>query len=210
MKTNKDFSNFLFEIVDPATLIPGTYFCDKETKIGSRKSCYLMGTLGQTVTKDLLDYCYKKYYNDIAKAEFEKITKNWVSEKRQAFDCEGVLDCFAGVDINANMCYKYNCSLKDSDALAAIRANASAYRGAAFFKVNGLGKIHHVGFLAGIADNGDYLIIEAKGLRYGVIMSRYNLKDWQLCGIPDKLLSFDDKKKLQLIIDGKIIFDDFI
>ena len=188
-KTAPEYVDYLFARVDRSTLIPGRYFGNAAGEhIPAR---YLMGTTGQTASKWLLDYAYNEHYaGKMTRARFDEITAGWIAAGVKCYDCQGLLDAFAGVDINTRMNYLYYCSETGDTVYNRIVNDPAVAAGYCVFKGSTPENIHHVGYVVGVAEDGDPLIIEAKDINHGIIMSRFSAGGWNFYGICDGLLEY--------------------
>ena len=148
---------------------------------------YLWGTKGQTVTKSLLDARYGSYYgpNGWSRSEYDMITRNWVSQGRHVTDCQGLLDGYLKNDTTANNNYKSYCTdkglIRDIDRPWVI--------GEAVF--NGTdAKKTHVGWVCGFKGN-DPVVVEARGLKYGVVITLLSKRSWKYRGLMTKKFTYD-------------------
>jgi len=138
---------------------------------------YIMGATGQNPrTWSTGSWWFTQYKNktDRAKALY------WRANAPRVWDCQGLADGYyqdqTGVNVNTRARNNYAswCGVKGTGTIPVSRR----VPGAAVFHHNGL-YIHHVGFLvepvtAGKPE-GDWYVIEARGVRYGVV--RTNLSD---------------------------------
>lgn len=53
----------------------------------------------------------------------------------------------------------------------------------------------HVGWICGFDSDGTPLVVEARGLRYGVVVTRLDTRPWTHRGIMDKNLNMRRKSK---------------
>lgn len=194
MKSSVEFVKYLFRRLPANRLLPGTYFCTDGSETGSVPAHYLMGTTGCTATQYRLDTAYVKYYSNWARSDYDNLTQPWIPEGAFLYDCQGLLDAFVGQDTNAAGCYVNWCGIKDQEALDYIMQRGESAAGACVFKRNNAGRIHHVGFIVGVNAAGVPLVIEAKSLNDGIIMS--TLADgWNEYGIPNRVLDFPEIEK---------------
>lgn len=187
MKNVSDFIRFALSHADPATRPVGAKI---EFPVGNDGIWeYLWGTRGQVVTQSLLDARYKSYYskNGWSRAEYDSITKNWVRDKVHVSDCQGLLDAYLGSDTNANGNYRNYCT--DKGLIAAI--DRPFVVGEAVF--NGTdAKKTHVGWVVGFL-NKDPLVVENRGLKYGVVITRMSKRSWKYRGLMTKKFSYADE-----------------
>lgn len=148
---------------------------------------YLWGTSGRKVTQSLLDARYSSYYkkNGWTKAEYEAATKGWVAAGKHVTDCQGLLDWYLGNDTNANGNYVNYCT--DKGLCSAI--NRKYVIGEAVFNGSSTKKTH-VGWVCGFMPDGDPLVVEARGLSYGVVITRMSKRSWKYRGLMTKKFSY--------------------
>ncbi len=150
---------------------------------------YLYGTTGHAVTEALLEERYKNFYSKKGwtRAAFDIATENWAALKRKVCDCQGLLDCFLGADVTANYCYTAWCT--ERGAIADVERPYKI--GEALFYRNADGRMTHVGFVCGFL-NGEPLAVEARGIRYGVVVSKFAERPWTHRGLVSQKLSYDN------------------
>ena len=150
---------------------------------------YLWGTKGAVCTQKLLDDRYRTYYgpNGWSLDEYEMITRNWVSEKRHVTDCQGYLDAYLGNNVNANTNYTSYCT--DKGLISAI--NRPYVIGEAVFNGSDLKKTH-VGWICGFLGT-DPLIVEAQGLKYGVVVTRLSKRKFKYRGLMTKKFTYSSE-----------------
>ena len=155
----------------------------------SAKDGYIFGTEGQNPQK-LSDWYFTGQYSgdQLQKALY------WRANAQRVWDCNGLAEGYykdvTGVDINARSRDNYSdwCDPRGTGTIPA------SYRvpGAAVFKKSSY--IHHVGFLEkpvnGAQPGGDWFVIEARGVMYGVIRSRLSENDWNCWGLMTKYFDY--------------------
>lgn len=149
---------------------------------------YLWGTNGQVCTQKLLDARYQSYYsrNGWSVSEYESATRGWVAEKKHVTDCQGLLDAYLGNNINADGDYKSYCT--DKGLISAIKRPFVI--GEAVFNGSDTKKTH-VGWVCGFLGS-DPLVVEARGLKYGVVVTRMSKRSWKYRGLMTKKFSYDN------------------
>lgn len=149
---------------------------------------YLYGTTGVRVTKALLDERFKHFYSKKGwtREAFDIATENWAELGRKATDCQGLLDSFLGTDVTANYCYTAWCTERGS----VLEIERPYQIGEALFYMNGEGRMSHVGFVCGFLD-GEPLAVEARGIRFGVVVTRFSERPWTHRGLVTQKLSYD-------------------
>lgn len=143
-----------------------------------RKDGYIMGATGQDPKKWSAGSWWFTQYNGNSKQKAKALY--WRDHAARVWDCnglaEGLYKDYSGVDINTKARYNYAqwCDPKGSGLIPA------KYRvpGAAVFWGSTASAIHHVGYLYKPViegkPSGDWYLIEARGVMYGVVMTRLN------------------------------------
>lgn len=148
---------------------------------------YLWGTKGQVVTQSLLNARYNSYYgpHGWSRADYDRITKDWVAEKRHVTDCQGLLDSYLKNDTTANRDYVNYCTQKGKikDISRPWVIGEAVFNGTDAKKT-------HVGWVCGF-NGSDPLVVEARGLAYGVVITRLSKRSWAYRGLMTKKFSYD-------------------
>lgn len=201
MKNAVDFISFALSHAKAESVPEGAKLPISADECGSEPWEYLFGTTGFTVTSILLDERYRNFYRKKGwtREAFDIATENWVALHRKATDCQGLLDAFLGTDVTANYCYTAWCTER-----GAIGDIARPYElGEALFYQNGEGRMTHVGFVCGFLA-GEPLAVEARGIRFGVVVSRFSERPWTHRGLVTQKLSYDpDYRDEQVILEVK-------
>lgn len=141
-----------------------------------RKDGYIMGATGQNPRKWKVDSWWFNQYKKNAK-QYQKALY-WRDHAQRVWDCngmaEGLYKDFSGVSIDTQAKYNYQhwCDPKGKGVIP------PEYRvaGAAVFWGNSASDIHHVAYLykpvSADDPQGDWYIIEARGVMYGVVRSK--------------------------------------
>ena len=174
---------------------------------------YMMGATGQ-YCKDLttgswLVAQYKDNATQYAQAKY------WLSHAPRVFDCQGMADCYVteqtGVKTNvyARNNYANWCSVKGTGTIPAKYRVPGA---AVFIHSASSGYITHVGFLvepvtAGKPE-GDWYVIEARGVMYGVVRTKLLSRSWNRWGLMDKYFDYegtnDNNEEENTVVDHKL------
>lgn len=161
-------------------------------KVGSDGAWeYLWGCRGQKVTDALLISRYNSYYkaNGWTKEDYDAVTKNWVEDGKRVTDCEGLLDAYLGNDVNANTNYNTYCT--DKGLTSAIKRKYVI--GEAVFNGSDTKKTH-VGWVCGFDKYGNPLVVEARGLAYGVVITNMAKRSWKYRGLMIKKFSYEESE----------------
>lgn len=162
-------------------------FCENAKNEGAG---YIMCAIGQD-PKKLSDWYFNQYKGNpsqYAKALY------WKKNAPHVYDCQGLADCFVGVNVRARNNYADWCATKGTGKIPV------KYRvpGAAVFVHNG-DYISHVGFLIKPVtegkNDGDWYVIEARGVMYGVVRTKLLNRTWNRWGLMDKYFDYTDVLK---------------
>lgn len=143
--------------------------------VGTEPWHYLYGTVKSKTTaykiKERFDYYYSKH--GYTQEEYDEITKDW-KPTEWATDCQGLLDAYMTyevgdkTDINADTNYRMWCTGKGKiDSI-----DRDFVIGEAVFVMGSSGKMNHIGWICGFDEDGEPLVIEAQGIRRGVVVNK--------------------------------------
>ena len=166
-------------------------FADFLMKRSAAKDGYIMCSVGQN-PKKLSEWYYSGQYSgsQLTKARY------WREHAEQVFDCQGMSDYFVtvgtGTKINVKARDNYSswCGVKGTGVIP------PKYRvpGAAVFMNSSY--IHHVGYLVKPVDasnpNGDWWVVEARGVMWGVVTYKLSARDWNRWGLMDKYFDYSE------------------
>lgn len=166
-------------------------FADWLMERAAAKDGYIMCAVGQD-PRALSEWYFSGQYGgaQLSKARY------WRDHAARVFDCQGLADCYvtehAGVgkvNVRARDNYADWCGVKGTGAIPA----AHRQRGAAVFIHNG-SYVSHVGYLVSPVDAdrpaGDWLVVEARGVMYGVVTTRLSARGWNRWGLMDKYFDY--------------------
>ena len=147
---------------------------------------YLYGTTGWVVTLDLLNQKFDDYYSkhNWTRDLYDEATAGFIG--RIACDCQGLLDNFVGKDTNADTCYNTWCTGRGT-----IKDNQHYDIGECFFIDKG-GIKKHVGFVCGYMPDGEEIIVEERGIRYGCMLTLRSERPWTHHGKATKVLDYTE------------------
>ncbi len=155
---------------------------------------YLFGSVRvRTSESTLSNYFENHYKNQMTRQEFDRLTQDW-DRSGFATDCQGLLDAYLtyekgeSTDVNADMNYRLFCGKKGR-----IDGNADPFRiGEAVFRANSAGRMKHVGWICGFL-GGEPLVVEARGIAYGVVVTKLSERDFTHRGLMDRKFSYDEQ-----------------
>ena len=196
MEKAGDFIEFALSHANPDTVSKGDIpaFAVGDDKIW----CYIMGTTGQVVTKDLLRRRWDEHYSRIAswvrfgEENFYALFDDYMGSR--AVDCQGLLDVFLHTDVNADYCYREWCTekgtIEDTDRPYVL--------GEAVFRKGSSGRMTHVGFICGFTENGTPLTVEARSVMRGVGIWPLNERDFTHRGLVSRMLDYENETDEQI------------
>lgn len=216
--TNVDFIEFALSHAKKASVPAGAMLLVPRDAVGDDGEWeYLYGTTGHKITKALLDTKFTSYYskNGWTREEYDKATEGFIG--RIACDCQGLLDKYCGIDINAEYSWQM-CTQKGT-----VNPNEHYVIGeCVFIESKTTRKKTHVGFVCGYMPDGEELIVEERGIRYGCVVTKRSGRPWTHHGRTKYLeyvetyklygadpMSFeageksDDVKKLQELLNAR-------
>jgi len=176
----------------------------------NRGDGYIMGSYGQNPRTGYLDLSVPEskcksswkengyYYTQYSGSQRTAALK-WRRQCVRVWDCngmaEGIYEIHTGTCINSKARYNYAqwCSIKGSGLIPAKHRVPGA---AVFWSNSGASSIHHVAYLwkpvkEGKPD-GDWYIIEAKGVKYGVVKSKLYSRKPNFWGLMDKYFDYEN------------------
>ena len=157
------------------------------------KCGYIMGAYGQDPTKWAKDSWWFTQYT----GEQRKKALYWRENAPLVMDCNGLAEGGyqkeTGVNINARARNNYSswCNPKGIGKIP----TAHRVPGAAVFIHNG-SYVSHVGFLwkpvTSGKPEGDWWVVEARGVMYGVVATKLNARGWNRWGLMTKYFDYSD------------------
>lgn len=191
-----------------AKRMPTKLFVKELAAALSRGDGYIMGSYGQNPRTGYLDLSktdvkssWKEngwYYTQYSGSQRTQALK-WRKKCTRVWDCagmaEGIYEIYSGTCVNtkARHIYANWCSVKGSGMIPAKKRVPGA---AVFWSNNGASSIHHVGYLwKPVQDGhpeGDWYIIEARGVMYGVVKAKLLSRKPNYWGYMDKYYDYSD------------------
>lgn len=175
----------------------------------ARKDGYIMGSRGEnprtgyldlTVTKVRSSWKETGYYYTQYSGEQKKAALKWRKNCTRVWDCngmaEGIYEIYTGVNINSKARHNYAewCDPKGKGQIPV----EMRVPGAAIFFGTPASDIHHVAYLVEPVKNGhpegDWIVIEAKGVKYGVVQSKLSDRKPDYWGLMTKYYDYSDSE----------------
>lgn len=189
-----DFIRWALTHVKPATIPSGATLALPVDECGTEPWEYLFGSVRVMTTQATLDYYFNNYYSKhgYTRARYDELTRNW-DRHGYATDCQGLCDAYLTfeaqepTDINADMNYRLWCT--DKGTLAEI--DRPYVIGEALFHSNG-DRMTHVGWICGFDRDGEPLAVEARGIAFGVVVTRLDGRSWTHRGLMTKVFDYKE------------------
>lgn len=200
-----DFIRWALTHADPNTIPKSATFVNgTATNIGKEPWHYLYGTIRSKTTKALIEERWSNFYSSHGwtRAAYDKATANFKSSD-YATDCQGLLDAYftyeLGIktDINANYNYVNWCT----DKGPIDKITRPYVIGEALFMVNKSGNMTHIGWVCGFDVDGEPLVVEARGLSYGVVITRLDNRSWTHRGLMTKKFEYKEEHDMPIKIE---------
>ena len=195
-----DFIRWALTHVNPnsvpsgAVLVGGT-----ATNVGAEPWHYLYGTVRTKTTPSRIRERWENYYSSHgwSKESYNNATSGMQSDD-YATDCQGLLDAYLTyelgekTDVNADYNYRKWCA--DKGKISEIERPYEL--GEAVFMANSKGKMTHVGWVCGLDLDGELLVVEARGLSYGVVVTQLEARPWTHRGLMAKIFEYKEDESM--------------
>ena len=199
MKNVLDFIRWALIHVNPNTVPSGAVLAGgTATNVGAEPWHYLYGTVKSKTTAARIEERWRNHYSKTWTREAYDRATACMSPGDFATDCQGLLDAYLTyelgekTDINADYNYRKWCTGKGK-----ISEIERPYKlGEAVFMANSRGKMSHVGWICGLDLDGELLVVEARGLSYGVVITRLEDRPWTHRGLMTKKFDYKEDKPM--------------
>lgn len=202
-----DFIRWALTHVNPKTVPSGAVLANgTANNVGAEPWHYLYGSVRTNTTAVRIAERWKNYYSSHgwSREAYDNATAGMHPED-YATDCQGLLDAYLTfvqdekTDVNADYNYRKWCTGKGK-----ISEVERPYElGEAVFMANSKGKMSHIGWICGLDVDGEPLVVEARGLSYGVVVTRLEDRAWTHRGLMTK--KFDYKEDEPMAIKFEVI-----
>ena len=194
-----DFIRWALTHVNPDTVPSGAVLVGgTATNVGTEPWHYLFGTVKSKTTAARIEERWRNHYSKTWTREAYDHATAAMSPDDYATDCQGLLDAYLTyelsekTDINADYNYRKWCTGKGK-----ISEIERPYKlGEAVFIANSRGKMSHVGWVCGLDLDGELLVVEARGLSYGVVVTRLEARPWTHRGLMTKKFDYKENKPM--------------
>ena len=194
-----DFIRWALTHVDPNTVPSGAVLANgTAANIGTEPWHYLYGTVKSKTTAERIEERWRNHYSKTWTREAYDHATAAMSPDDYATDCQGLLDAYLTyelgekTDVNADYNYRKWCAGKGK----ASEIERPYELGEAVFMANSRGKMFHVGWICGFDVDGEPLVVEARGLSYGVVITRLEARPWTHRGLMTKKFDYKEKKPM--------------
>ena len=194
-----DFIRWALTHVNPESVPSGAVLANgTATNVGTEPWHYLYGTVKSKTTAARIEERWRNHYSKTWTREaYDRATAS-MSPDDYATDCQGLLDAYLTyvqgekTDVNADYNYRKWCT--DKGRISEIE---HPYKlGEAVFMANSKGKMSHVGWVCGLDSDGELLVVEARGLSYGVVVTRLEDRAWTHRGLMTKKFDYKENKPM--------------
>ena len=193
-----DFIRWASTHVNPNTVPSGAVLANgTATNVGTEPWHYLYGTGKSKTTAERIEERWKNHYSKTWTREAYDHATAAMSPDDYATDCQGLLDAYLtyelGEKTDANANYNYRKWCTDKGRISEIERPYKL--GEAVFMANSRGKMSHVGWICGLDSDGELLVVEARGLIYGVVVTRLEARPWTHRGLMTKKFEYNKENK---------------
>ena len=194
-----DFIRWALTHVNPESVPSGAVLANgTATNVGTEPWHYLYGTVKSKTTAARIEERWRNHYSKTWTREAYDRATAAMSPGDFATDCQGLLDAYLTyelgekTDVNADYNYRKWCTGKGKTS----EIERPYELGEAVFMANSRGKMSHVGWICGLDSDGELLVVEARGLSYGVVITRLEDRPWTHRGLMTKKFDYKEKKPM--------------
>ena len=195
-----DFIRWALTHVNPNTVPSGAVLANgTATNVGAEPWHYLYGSVRTKTTPSRIHERWENYYRSHgwAKESYDNATAGMQPDD-YATDCQGLLDAYLTyvqgekTDVNADYNYRKWCTGKGKTS----EIERPYELGEAVFMANSSGKMKHIGWICGLDSDGEHLVVEARGLSYGVVITRLEDRAWTHRGLMTKKFDYKEEQPM--------------
>lgn len=195
-----DFIRWALTHVNPNTVPSGAVLANgTATNVGAEPWHYLYGSVRTHTTAARIAERWKNYYSSHgwSREAYDNATAKMQPDD-YATDCQGLLDAYLTyvqgkkTDVNADYNYRKWCTGKGKTS----EIERPYELGEAVFMANSGGKMKHIGWICGLDSDGEPLVVEARGLSYGVVVTRLEERAWTHRGLMTKKFDYKEDEPM--------------
>ena len=195
-----DFIRWALTHVNPDTVPSGAVLANgTATNVGAEPWHYLYGSVRTSTTAARIAERWENFYSSHgwSKEGYDDATAKMQPDD-YATDCQGLLDAYLTyvqgekTDVNADYNYRKWCTGKGKTS----EIERSYELGEALFMANIRGKMKHIGWICGLDVDGEPLVVEARGLNYGVVITRLEDRPWTHRGLMTKKFDYKEDEPM--------------
>ncbi len=196
-----DFIRWALTHVNPNSVPSGAVLANgTATNVGTEPWHYLYGSVRTNTTATRIAERWRNYYSSHgwSREAYDNATAEMQPDD-YATDCQGLLDAYLTyvqgekTDINADYNYRKWCTGKGKTS----EIERPYELGEAVFMANSGGKMKHVGWICGLDSDGEPLAVEARGLSYGVVITRLEARPWTHRGLMTKKFDYKEERQME-------------
>ena len=195
-----DFIRWALTHVNPDTVPSGAVLVGgTATNVGTEPWHYLYGTVRTKTTPSRIKERWENFYSfhGWSREAYDNTTAKMQPDD-YATDCQGLLDAYLTyvqgekTDVNAEYNYRKWCTGKGKTS----EIERPYELGEALFMANSGGKMKHIGWICGFDSDGEPLVVEARGLNYGVVVTRLEDRAWTHRGLMTKKFDYKEDEPM--------------
>lgn len=195
-----DFIRWALTHVNPNTIPSGAVLANgTATNVGAEPWHYLYGTVRTKTTPSRINERWENFYSfhGWSREAYDNATAKMQPDD-YATDCQGLLDAYLTyvqgekTDVNADYNYRKWCADKGKTS----EIERPYELGEAVFTANSGGTMKHVGWVCGFDVDGEPLVVEARGLNFGVVVTRLEDRAWTHRGLMTKKFDYKEDKPM--------------
>ena len=197
-----DFIEWGLARVNPASVPADALLPIPREQVGVDPWHYLFGSVRVFTTKAVIEYFWEHHYKSrTTRYHYDEVTGSW-KPTDCATDCEGFLDAYMtyqlGIPTDINADTNYNSWCEDKGKIADI--DREWVIGEAVFEEKystskGWYK-NHIGWVCGFMPEGEPLVMEARGLDHGVVVTKLNERVWKYRGLMTKVFEYKEEPEM--------------
>lgn len=157
-------------------------------EIGTDVWASIHHTRGEIITPELLD---ERFNNHYAPRGWSKEAYNVATAQLigcHAVDCCGLLNCYLGTEVTAQTCFFDWCDPHRRGQICDLPWSWEI--GEAVFYKNVSGSMRHMGIICGHTSDGEPLVVESRGIRFGVVITKLSERPWTHRGLINRRLQY--------------------